>query len=89
LKRFGEGFCSDDFYKVIDLKAKEWMNTDFDRYLRPQTLFGNKFESYLNSRISEDTQTTLDFHVKISRNDKYQAAANRAREIDYGTLANQ
>lgn len=29
----------------------EWLNTDSDKYLRPETLFGSKFEGYLNQKI--------------------------------------
>lgn len=43
-----EGFILEDFYRVIDNKAKQWLNTDMEQYLRPETLFGTKFESYLN-----------------------------------------
>lgn len=46
--RVREGYVLDDFYKVIDVKAKEWINTDMEKYLRPSTLFGTKFENYLN-----------------------------------------
>jgi uncharacterized phage protein (TIGR02220 family) len=46
--RTKEGFTVEDFKKVIDSKSKEWLNTDFEKYLRPATLFGTKFESYLN-----------------------------------------
>ena len=46
--RVKEGFIIEDFKKVIDSKSKEWLNTDFEKYLRPATLFGTKFESYLN-----------------------------------------
>lgn len=46
--RFNEGFNLEDFKSVIDTKSKEWMNTDMEKYLRPETLFGTKFESYLN-----------------------------------------
>ena len=46
--RVSEGFTIEDFKKVIDSKSKEWMNTDFEKYLRPATLFGTKFENYLN-----------------------------------------
>lgn len=46
--RMNEGFTVDDFKTVIDKKAKEWLGTDMATYLRPQTLFGTKFESYLN-----------------------------------------
>ena len=46
--RLNEGFTVDDFKTVIDKKAKEWLGTDMEKYLRPETLFGNKFEGYLN-----------------------------------------
>lgn len=43
-----EGFTLEDFYKVIDNKAKDWLKKDMEQYLRPITLFGTNFESYLN-----------------------------------------
>ena len=46
--RVSEGYTVEDFKKVIDSKSKEWLNTDFEKYLRPTTLFGTKFENYLN-----------------------------------------
>ena len=46
--RVKEGYTVEDFKKVIDSKSKEWLNTDFEKYLRPTTLFGTKFENYLN-----------------------------------------
>ena len=46
--RLKEGYTVEDFKKVIDSKSKEWLNTDFEKYLRPATLFGSKFENYLN-----------------------------------------
>ena len=47
--RFNEGFKIDDFKTVIDIKTNEWLNNkDMSKYLRPETLFGTKFESYLN-----------------------------------------
>lgn len=51
-----EGFTLDDFKIVIGKKAEEWgSNPDMCKYLRPETLFGTKFESYLNQqgRLSE------------------------------------
>lgn len=45
--RLNEGFTLEDFKTVIKYKAKEWQGTDNHRYLRPETLFGTKFESYL------------------------------------------
>lgn len=47
--RIAEGFSIDDFKVVIDKKCSEWLGTEFEQYLRPQTLFGTKFESYLNA----------------------------------------
>lgn len=56
-----DGFVLDDFKKVIDIKATEWKGTDMQKYLRPETLFGTKFEGYLNQKVSistnEDGQT--------------------------------
>lgn len=49
--RLKEGFTVDDFKTVIDKKCAEWLNNPSMRdYLRPETLFGNKFESYLNAK---------------------------------------
>ena len=49
--RLKEGYTKDDFIKVISVKATKWLNTKFEDYLTPNTLFGNKFESYLNENI--------------------------------------
>lgn len=50
--RVSEGFLENDFYAVIDKKSKEWLGTDMEKYLRPETLFGTKFEGYLNQKSS-------------------------------------
>lgn len=48
--RLKEGFLIDDFYRVIDNQCSKWLNDPkMNDYLRPQTLFGTKFESYLNT----------------------------------------
>lgn len=46
--RLREGFAVEDFKTVIDKKAAAWQGTEFSQYLRPETLFGTKFEGYLN-----------------------------------------
>lgn len=49
--RFNEGFTLDDFKTVIDKKTAEWLTDQkMNQYLRPETLFGTKFESYLNQK---------------------------------------
>jgi uncharacterized phage protein (TIGR02220 family) len=52
--RLSEKFTIDDFKKVIDFKYKQWGNdAKMKEFLRPETLFGSKFESYLQtSKIS-------------------------------------
>lgn len=63
--RYAEGFTFEDFKKVIDVKVKEWLNdTNMQQYLRPDTLFGTKFESYLNqvpARRKEDDKPREQF----------------------------
>lgn len=51
--RLAEGYTVEDFYKVIDKKCAEWRGTDMEKYLRPETLFGSKFENYLNAPVSQ------------------------------------
>ena len=42
----------EDFKKVIDNKCNQWLNDEkMMQFLRPETLFGTKFESYLNETI--------------------------------------
>ena len=48
--RLREKYELEDFKIVIDKKCKEWLGTDMEKYLRPETLFGNKFESYLKQK---------------------------------------
>jgi uncharacterized phage protein (TIGR02220 family) len=49
--RVADGFVIDDFKRVIDTKVAEWANGDMAKFLRPETLFGTKFESYLNQQV--------------------------------------
>jgi len=51
--RLAEGFTVDDFKTVIDKKCADWLGTEWEKFLRPETLFGTKFESYLNAKISD------------------------------------
>lgn len=50
--RLEEGYTEDDFYLVIDKKSKEWTGTEYEKYLKPTTLFRpSNFESYVNQKI--------------------------------------
>ena len=60
--RLAEGFEVEDFKSVIDKKYKEWKGTEWEKYLRPETLFGTKFEGYLNQKIiAHNTNTGTDW----------------------------
>lgn len=70
--RLAEGFTVEDFETVIKKKVQEWKGTDMERYLRPETLFGTKFESYLNQSISNRPQAkTSGFVNYTGRNTDY------------------
>lgn len=58
--RLNEGFCEDEFYRVIDTKTKQWLYSDMSRFLRPTTLFSNKFEGYLNEEVVKDVKSIDD-----------------------------
>ena len=56
--RLAEGFTASDFKQVIDNKCNDWLRDQkMKEYLRPETLFGTKFESYLNSKTTTTKQT--------------------------------
>lgn len=66
--RMNESFTLDDFKKVIDIKTEEWKgDSKMNKFLRPETLFGTKFESYLNQPIN---------NWKGGNNDEYEQYIN-------------
>jgi uncharacterized phage protein (TIGR02220 family) len=54
--RLDEGFTLQDFKTVIDKKVADWKGTDMAKYLRPATLFGSKFEGYLNQQAGDSVR---------------------------------
>ena len=62
--RINENFTVEDFKTVIDNKCDEWLNDDKMKiYLRPETLFGSKFESYLNQKRKKITTKKLNIDI--------------------------
>jgi len=62
--RVKEGFTLEDFQKVIDIKTSQWINSkEMSKYLRPETLFGTKFEGYLNEYV-EPKYAEQDEYIK-------------------------
>lgn len=64
--RLNEGYTVEDFKAVINQKYKDWFNTQYAEYLRPETLFGTKFESYLNKAIM--SKPKHENNVKVDKN---------------------
>lgn len=59
-----EGFTLEDFKTVIDKKTAQWKNDKkMCAYLRPETLFGTKFESYLNENVKSSVNCWADDEV--------------------------
>lgn len=62
--RLAEGFTVDDFKTVIDKMCASWIGDEkMERFLRPETLFGSKFENYLNAKVTRKEGTTNAKHV--------------------------
>lgn len=72
--RLSEGFVVGDFKTVIDKKCAEWQGTEWEKFIRPETLFGTKFEGYLNAR---QTKKYANKNAEL-----YEKALVKARELD-------
>ena len=65
MKIFKTGRTFEDFKYVIDVKKAEWENVeDMKQYLRPETLFGNKFEMYLAQPMKGNVVCGIDMNYK-------------------------
>ena len=68
--RWNEGFRLKDFKTVIDKKAAEWMgDKKCEKWLRPYTLFSNKFENYLNQLSDDDSEDEEKMMEKYRKDD--------------------
>ncbi|MFA9397223.1 MAG: conserved phage C-terminal domain-containing protein [Clostridiaceae bacterium] len=68
--RMNDGYIVDDFKKVIDNKVCDWFNNEYEKYLRPSTLFGNKFEGYLNQKNGQYKESNINSSVSSVHNNK-------------------
>lgn len=68
--RIKEGFKKNDFINVINYKIEEWKNDDkMKKYIRPETLFGNKMEKYLmESQEDKSTDGSENFKYNPKQN---------------------
>ena len=57
--RYEEGYTLEDFKAVIDYKTSKWKGTEWEKYLRPSTLFSAKnFENYVNEAPRRSIECT-------------------------------
>ena len=73
IDKLNAGFTVEDFKAVIKNKADDWLNTEYSRYLRPSTLFGDKFEEYLNKPVAA--------YSTFETDDFFQAALERSNKL--------
>jgi len=58
--RCNEGYKLDDFKSVIDNKCNEWLlDEKMNKFLQPSTLFGPKFDQYLNQGTKTNVNNPL------------------------------
>lgn len=56
-KRIKDGHGMPQIKAVIDFKVREWANTDYQKYLVPETLFSDKFDKYLDQARDDYANT--------------------------------
>lgn len=79
--RMNEGFTFDDFKTVIDKKTAEWKGTEMAQYLRPETLFGTKFESYLNAPKISRKKAQANFNERTYTEQELKNAITKIDEL--------
>jgi uncharacterized phage protein (TIGR02220 family) len=81
--RWREGYRLPDFMRVIDTKVSHWKgNYDMEQYLRPETLFGTKFECYLNQKPKKSANKAECNKASTERTKKFLDSVNCESEID-------
>ena len=72
--RMSEGFTVENFITVNEKKVKQWLHDpEMSKYLRPATLYGNKFDGYLNEVVCDLPATNSN---SLNKN-KFQSADER------------
>lgn len=78
--RLKEGFSVDDFKTVINLKTEQWgKDPKMSAYLRPETLFGTKFDGYLNEAPKKKEARSV-----MTEQERAVAEAKWAKEHGFG-----
>lgn len=81
IARLKDGFTVDDFKTVIDNQVNAWGNDEkMKQYIRPETLFCGKFETYLNN-VEDDNQRRKREEDEI--NERQREAIRKSCEIGF------
>ena len=76
-QKLKKGYTTLDFKTVIDVKVAEWIDTDMEKFLRPETLFSNKFDSYLNQPKNNGKTTGKDKRSTSKDRSRYEAGEDK------------
>lgn len=81
--RLKDGYTVDDLKAVIDKKVKEWKGTDFQHFLRPETLFNaTKFETYLNG-LEAVKKTKVEDHMMECMKHNFSAEKLKSAVVNF------
>ena len=59
--RWNEGFKLKDFFHVHKVKTEEWKNNvEMNKFLRPETLYSNKFHGYVNEKLKDEIKKSAE-----------------------------
>ena len=64
-----EGFSYDEIKTIVDYKFKQWHNTEFEKFIRPTTIFRN-FKKYIDE-------------YRNSKFPKLRDSINKAKQTDW------
>jgi uncharacterized phage protein (TIGR02220 family) len=79
-----EGYTLEDFKKVIDIKCTWWLDdADNNKWLRPSTLFGNKFDEYLNEQPKTEDANNKIIHTKFKKDEPWKNFDQRKYTDEY------
>jgi uncharacterized phage protein (TIGR02220 family) len=86
--KFKEGFILEDFYKVIDNKVSEWINTDMCSFIRNTGQDIRKIitEVYFNDKTLK--QTALEGNIKYSKAYKINFPVSEIDKVSHSVLTN-
>ena len=84
--RLREEYTKDDFFTVIDKMTRVWKGTPMEQYLRPETLFGTKFEGYLNRTDKTEAELAAEAELQKKYGGLMQMFSREGADHDTGRV---